>query len=78
MGFKSVLKTVVKVGKVALPIAAMFGVPGASGVLSAVDIIQGDDKVDNNEAVRLTAASVDALDQRLQIAEAFIAGIKSK
>lgn len=66
MGFKSVLKHVGKLGRdKALPIAAAFGVPGASSVVTAVDIIFEDKDRPNDDASKLLAATVDALDERI-------------
>lgn len=77
MGFGKLLKTVVKVGQKSLPIAAAFGVPFASTALVAVDAIHQNKGQDDKEAVRLVAASADALDDRLDKVEAFIEGLKA-
>lgn len=70
MGFKKVLKTVIKVGETALPIADAFGVPGAGTVTEAVKLIHGNTSQNNDDAVSLLAATVDALEKRLRTIEA--------
>lgn len=65
MGFKSILKHIAKGGQQALPIAAAFGVPGASTVQIAVDTIIGDHARPNEDASKLLAATTDAMDERI-------------
>jgi hypothetical protein len=77
MRWGKVLKKVVTVGKVSLPIAAAFGVPGASTVQMAVGMIHDDPKQDDKQAVKLVGAAVDDLDERLDKVEAFIEGLKA-
>jgi hypothetical protein len=78
MGFKSILKTTLKIAaNQAVPMAEAFGVPGASTVREAVDLIHGNEGVNNDEAVKMLAATVDALDRRLQLAEKEIKALKN-
>lgn len=77
MKLGKLLKTVVKIGEEqALPIADAFGVPGAGTVSAAVGLIHGNKEQNDNEAVKMLAATVDALDQRLQVAERVIKELK--
>lgn len=69
MSFKKLLKTLVKVGETALPIADAFGVPGAHNVSEAVNIIHGNTDQPNDDAVKLLALVVDAQEKRLQVIE---------
>lgn len=79
MGLKSILKTTLKVaGGQALPLAETFGVPGARNVREAVELIDGDRQRDNQDQVKLLAETVDALDRRVQILEAFIDGARHR
>lgn len=77
MGLGKVFKKVVKVGQTALPIAAAFGVPGASSVQAAVSLIHKNDKQDDRQAVEMLGAVADDLDERLDKVEAFIEGLKA-
>ena len=74
--WKKIFKVIGKGAEIALPIAADFGVPGAKTATQAVNMIQGDDALNNDSAVQLVAVQVDTMDIRLRRIEKKL-GIKS-
>lgn len=76
MNWKKILKGLGEGAKIALPIAADFGVPGAKTVSEAVKMIQGNPDLANDSAVEMLAIQVDLQEVRMQRIEKKL-GIKS-
>ena len=76
MGWQSKLKKVLETAKDFAPIAAAFGVPGASTVSEVVERIHGDDERSNDDADAVNAAAIDQLTKRMKTLESEVEKLK--